>query len=221
MFSNYSLTKMLALLLLLLLAAGTEAKRGLAFNDNIDITGFRNSKVWWGYNWFSSTSISKSDWNFIEYVPMLWSLNTAHTNAWAGDVAKALAPDSNSGGGSGHLLAFNEPDNCTGGTCISVADAVQGWRTYMEPYHGHAGLVSPAVTNAGLPWLSSFLDQCTGCNIDYVAVHWYDRFDNVAYFKNWLVDVKQRAGGRLIWIIEASSPLDVLKLRLLLTALIV
>lgn len=45
----------------------------------------------------------------------------------------------------------------------------------MEPFHGKAKLVSPAVTNGGgVQWLQQFFGNCTGCHIDAIALHWYD-----------------------------------------------
>lgn len=39
-------------------------------------------------------------------------------------------------------------------------------------------LGSPAVSNSGNPgegldWLREFMDQCDGCNVDFICVHWY------------------------------------------------
>ena len=42
-------------------------------------------------------------------------------------------------------------------------------------------IVSPSVTNGakspqstvmGVEWLKQFLNQCTGCTIDFVGIHW-------------------------------------------------
>jgi hypothetical protein len=38
-------------------------------------------------------------------------------------------------------------------------------------------LGSPAVTNGangmGLDWLKAFMEQCDGCDIDFICIHWY------------------------------------------------
>lgn len=48
----------------------------------------------------------------------------------------------------------------------------------MEPFAGKAKLISPAITNGGAPmgvaWMKDFLQACSGCHIDGIAMHWYD-----------------------------------------------
>lgn len=62
---------------------------------------------------------------------------------------------------------------------MPLADAVGAWLRYMEPAKNlkeKMYLGSPAVTNGGgnqgLAYLRAFLDQCKGCNIDFICVHW-------------------------------------------------
>lgn len=64
-----------------------------------------------------------------------------------------------------------------GGACMDVGTAVSAWKQYMEPQKSLKDkmyLGSPAVTNGpnGLSYLSSFINACTGCNIDFVNIHW-------------------------------------------------
>jgi hypothetical protein len=91
---------------------------------------------------------------------------------------------------SEHLLTRPRPN--AGGSCISVSDAVAGWKNYIQPFTNSNPVMylgSPAVTNAaftpttGLGWLKSFMDQCNGCNIDFINIHWYDSASNVQNFK--------------------------------------
>jgi len=78
------------------------------------------------------------------------------------------------------ILPTNSPS--AGGSCIDVPTAVAAWKKYMNPLstlNPKVYLGSPAVTNAapsgttGLGWLAKFLEQCNGCQIDHVNVHWY------------------------------------------------
>ncbi|KAE8440333.1 hypothetical protein EG329_008669 [Mollisiaceae sp. DMI_Dod_QoI] len=96
----------------------------------------------------------------LEYIPMLWGNSAEHTSNWVSDVNQALSR------GTTHLLAFNEPDKCSGG----------------------GSSVSNGPT--GLPWLTQFLKLCTGCHIDFIPIHWYDEATNVAYFKSYIGQVK-------------------------------
>jgi hypothetical protein len=62
---------------------------------------------------------------------------------------------------------------------MSIGSAVAAWKQHMEPaktLKEKMYLGSPAVTNGGgsmgLNWLSDFMNACTGCNIDFICIHW-------------------------------------------------
>lgn len=103
---------------------------------------------------------------------------------------------------------FNEPDLGSQAN-MAVSSAVSSWKTNMEPFHGQAKLIAPAVTNGpspmGLTYLSSFVNQCTDCHIDACAIHWYDSATNVAYFKDYIPQARTACGGKPIWITEFGA----------------
>ncbi|KAG6819990.1 hypothetical protein H0H93_006693, partial [Arthromyces matolae] len=69
---------------------------------------------------------------------------------------------------------FNEPD-LNSQSNIQPAMAAQLWKQYIQPLAASGvRLGAPAVTNgpSGIPWLSSFLSNCTGCTIDFIPFHW-------------------------------------------------
>lgn len=186
------------------LLAGTASadpwpKRGLAANDGVPIWQFggswlgHNSQVNWQYNWDSNTN-QKPD--FAEYVPMLWGTQSYHTNQWFDNAWHWI-----NNGGSGHLLAFNEPDRGDQAH-MTPGDAVNGWRKYMEPFAGHAQLGAPAISAAGFDWLQQFLNQCQGCHIDFIPIHWYGGANYEHEFENWVNRVCSISGGRPIWVTE-------------------
>lgn len=176
-------------------------KRGLAINDNaINPEGFRDPyngywpQVNWVYNWDSWTN-NKQSWT--EYVPMLWSDDPGHTNNWINNARYWISQ------GSGHLLAFNEPDN-DGQARMDVGRAVDAYRRWMMPFSGQVQLGAPAVTNGGYYWISDFLNQCQGCQIDFVPVHWYDKAWNFEALENWINRISDLIGDRKIWLTEVS-----------------
>lgn len=177
-------------------------KRGLAYNDATLLSAFlgANSKISWSYNWGSGTAAIPSG---LEYVPMLWGLGQ-HVNGWSSAATKAIA------NGATHLLGFNEPD-LGAQSNLSPAAAADGWKTNMQPFAGKAKLGSPAVTNGGNPmgltWLSSFISQCNGCTIDFVAVHWYNGGDATA-FKAYMTNAYAAGGNRPLWITEFEASGD-------------
>jgi hypothetical protein len=90
---------------------------------------------------------------------------------------------------------------------MSVDAAVAAYRKYMMPYASSMYLGAPAVTNGGRGklWLMKFLARCTGCQVDFVPIHWYDSATNVAYFKKYMADMQKVAGKRSLWITEVRS----------------
>lgn len=85
---------------------------------------------------------------------------------------------------------------------MTPAEAVSAFLEWMTPYHGHAQLGSPAITNAGTAWLQTFLDGCGSCEIDFIAAHWYDEATNFAYFEEYVNEVCSIANGKQVWITE-------------------
>ncbi|KAG8925891.1 hypothetical protein FRC00_003517 [Tulasnella sp. 408] len=168
------------------LPAPTGGKAGLAWNDgnksfmdNLLDTG----KVTWCYTW--------SPWTpgrDCEFVPMLWS--GKQISDWNKNVA---------GKSFKNVLAFNEPE-ISGQSEMSVGEAVDLWWKYIQPMNARHG--SPAVTTSpkGLDWLSDFLNQCNGCDVDFICVHYYgmDPDDFIKTIQN----VHSRFGGKKIWVTE-------------------
>ncbi|KAJ5037587.1 uncharacterized protein L3040_007758 [Drepanopeziza brunnea f. sp. 'multigermtubi'] len=181
----------------------SDPKRGLVFHDAALVQKWSGagSQVSWAYNWDSSAPADLPP--NLEFVPMLWGAAAEHTTRWAANANAAIAR------GASHLLSFNEPDYCTTtavGACLSPKDAANAYRKHMNPFAGRAYLGAPAVTNgpSGMKWLKQFLALCTGCQIDFVPIHWYDSATNVAYFKNYLADAHAVA-GKNIWITEFNG----------------
>jgi hypothetical protein len=175
-------------------------KRGLAYNDASILSGFvsGSSKVSWAYNWGSTTSTIASG---LEYIPMLWGLLSADTSNWSSAATKAIAS------GSTALLAFNEPDLAAQAN-LGYADAAAGYLTYMEPFAGKAKLVAPAVTNGGSPmgltWLGNFIEACSTCTIDAIALHWYNG-GTADDFKTYITTAYAAGGNRPIWVTEFQA----------------
>jgi len=173
-------------------------KKGLGIVNATDATPFGNTVSWY-YNWATTPVLPRSN---IEFVPMLWS--GADVTTWAADAAAAIAANST------HVLGFNEPDLAAQAN-LSPSKAAQLWQANMEPLkaaHPSLKLVSPAVTNGGAPlgiaWLVDFIEACTGCHIDALALHIYDSASNIAYFQGYLTDAIKNPsfGGRPIWVTE-------------------
>jgi len=196
MSSSYKLISKLLLLGALAIAPATAQfpKRGLAANDDIPIYEFGGGQVNWQYNWDSTTLVNKQSW--AEYIPMLWGTASDHTTQWFSDASYWLVV-----GGSGHLLAFNEPEQA-GQANLTPQQAADAYRTYLTPFVGRASIGSPAVSNDGLAWMDQFLGLCENCGIDFLAVHWYNNWDQFADLQNWINEICALGGGKQVWLTE-------------------
>ena len=207
-FFNMSVfSEFLAIISFLLLVTPTIAtgKRGLAYSDaNLANDFVDYSSITWGYNWgYPAHGLSDN----LEFVPMLWGNptgNTDYINNWKAAVASAIK------NGSTHLLSFNEPDL----NGISPKDAATAYMTFVEPFHAqNMSLGAPAVTNGGAPtgltWLEQFFGNCTQCTIDFVPIHWYDNWDQTAYFAQYVEEAHGVVGNRSLWITEFEGKSNV------------
>lgn len=181
------------------LGYATWPKRGLAANDDINISQFggtyagQPSQVNWQYNWDSTTTVNKQ--SYCEYVPMLWGTSSDHTNAWFSNAYYWLAS------GSGHLLAFNEPERSDQAN-LTPQEAATAFKKYMTPFVGSASIGAPAVSNDGYAWITEFLGLCTNCGIDFIPIHWYNDHTLFSDFKNWVTSICDL--GYTVWITEVS-----------------
>ena len=188
-------------------------KRGLAYNPtspSLDI--FDNyGKITWGYNWDSAPAGLPSKY---QYVPLLFSTLPVHTGLWEGNIKNIISAP-----GTHYLMSFNEPDMPLPQADMSVPAAVAAYKQYMAPHgSGNVKLGSPAVSSSetpgamqGLAWLQSFLQQCDGCQIDFVPIHWYGCYsgctaeNDISAFKSYVGDAIKLANGRPLWITEFQS----------------
>jgi hypothetical protein len=189
---------------------GVSCKRGIASDaapsDAFAPTASMPGVTWW-YNWGTHPASGGSD--AIEFDPMM---------ANAGAVNSSI-PD-----GSKFLLGFNEPDFKAQGD-LSPQQAAAAWPA-LEAKAKAAGIpiVSPGVNFCGsasnssqcttpsitdpYTWLKDFFAACSGCEVDYVAIHWYNcdlpslqtyiEGDNKGTFEGFI------QFGKPIWVTEFS-----------------
>jgi hypothetical protein len=105
-------------------------------------------------------------------------------------MAKSSAVNSAIPSGSRYLLGFNEPNFKAQGD-LSPQQAAAAWPA-LQAHAKAAGIpiVSPAVNFCGstadpslcttstitdpYTWLKDFFAACSACEVDYVAIHWYN-----------------------------------------------
>ncbi|KAJ5646212.1 hypothetical protein N7490_002584 [Penicillium lividum] len=185
--------------------SSSSTKRGAAYNDATLVSALTDSSsvISWAYNWGST--IDGDIPSGVEYVPMLWGSDDV--DSWAAAVKTALAD------GSTHLMGFNEPDSSSQAD-MTYSDAATYYKEYITIYSDDATLVSPAVTSStttgeGLSWLSSFLSECTDCEISVVAIHWYGgTFAELKTFVEEAIETASDYGISEVWLTEFGLDTD-------------
>jgi hypothetical protein len=156
-------------------AGGTPCKRGIATNTPTSSAIAPTASVpgvsWW-YDWSNTGTGAAAG---VDFVPMIWG--SANLN---GPIPA----------GSTFLLGFNEP-NFEAQSDLTPAQAASDWPEVEALAKAMSiPLVSPAVNFCGsssdpsgcsdptvtdpYTWLKDFFAACSGCKVDYVAVHWYN-----------------------------------------------
>jgi Glycosyl hydrolase catalytic core len=176
--------------------AAAACKRGIAANTAPG-AAFSPAVGWW-YNW----SLQPSGGNTgIEFVPMVWGASTV-----SGTIP----------GGAKFLLGFNEP-NFMSQSNLTAAQAAADWvalqanalKSALQIVGPGMNFCGPAASCNGTDpfmYLTTFLADCTGCEVDYVAAHWYNC--DLPSLKDYLETAGSLAGyeqfGKPIWLTEFS-----------------
>ena len=148
-------------------------------------------KITWMYDWEGYSDIGST--GNVEFVPQLHTPDSMFTSAWT---SGNPAPQ---GKGAQHALCVNEPD-LNGWTPSSIASL---WKNTFAPHAQGAKLGSPATTGGTGPnWLSQFLQDCSDCQVDFVAYHYYSSSTDLTEMQQAIAAMNKVAGGRKLWITE-------------------
>jgi hypothetical protein len=172
----------------------TACKRGIATNTAPG-AAFFPAIAWW-YNWSMPGSGPDTG---IEFVPMTWG---------KADVDKPVPA------GAKFLLTFNEP-NFHAQSNLTAQEAANAW-PMIEAKAAHVPIVGPGMNFCGpaencngtspYQYLKDFFAACTDCQVDFVAVHWYNC--DLPSLKDYLEPGGNLEGfeqfGKPIWLTEFS-----------------
>jgi len=184
--------------LLAMSVAGSSPKRGVALaqGGEPDLGKAGGGQCSWLYNWSPAPPASVP--SGLTFTPMQWGRDNAQ--GFADAVRKA---------GAKMILGFNEPDMPPPQSNIPAAEAATLWKNSIQPLKSSGvRLGSPAISSgpSGLPWLTSFMQACSGCTFDFLAVHWYgEGADN---FSKYLESVHTQFPQHPIWVTEFASTGD-------------
>jgi hypothetical protein len=175
-------------------------KRGEAYQSNSlgDLQSLSKGISWW-YNWTTSPEKSAAGYAAagVEFVPMIWGGNP--------DPA-TIEPQIPAG--AKYLLGFNEP-NFGAESHIPATQAAALWPKIEQIAHDKNLKIGSPSPNycAGdcndtdpIHYLDTFFAACTGCEVDFIAAHWYACTGDA--LTNYLSKLKKY--GKPIWLTEFS-----------------
>lgn len=167
-------------------------------------------QISWVSNWYSSAPPLLNN-ETAEFVPQMYGLNS--DSDWDKN-AEAMIQD-----GSKHFLSFGEPETyTTEGPQLhqDSATAAINWKNWMAKYATTGPVGSPCTLQSYDPdqeWQTSFLEDCDGCDIGFVAMHWVDKAPpgkgafQAQGFQEVVNNYTAIAAGKPVWIdnIQASG----------------
>ena len=176
-------------------------KRGVAFGHNT-AAGLQalSRKVTWWYNWSPApeSAVARVYRGLnVEFVPMIWD-ETRYAGA-------SSIPT-----GAKTLLGFNEP-NFFSQANLSAAQAAAQWPNLQQIAQPRGmKLTSPAVNYCGpaascwdtnpFHYLTDFFAACPGCQVDYIAAHWYAC--DLPALQSYIGQLKTTFPTKQIWLTE-------------------
>ncbi|THU93088.1 hypothetical protein K435DRAFT_861858 [Dendrothele bispora CBS 962.96] len=175
----------------------SNSRQGVCFasSEISDVTKLSNTQISWLLNWSPIPPDGlPSD---IEHVPMQWGAGAAET--FESFVLNANAT---------HALGFNEPDLGSQSN-LNPTEAASLWKQFIQPLASHGvRLGSPSVTNGppssmGTGWLNDFINECNGCTIDFIAIHWYG--SGADDFIEYIEQIHAQFPDYPIWITEFAD----------------
>ena len=181
------LPSLLHIFVALCVAANEPSKRGLVYVPSSEhpsddrFWDSSSSDLTWYYNYGDEPSqvYSKSS---LQFVPQLWGQPSTTNDTAFLDSVKSLV---STGTNVSSVLAFNEPDmqSNVGGSNIDPSTAAQIWNHQIQPLAKlGVKLGSPACSSspAGITWMQKFVQACSNCTIDFMALHFYGDFEGLA-----------------------------------------
>jgi hypothetical protein len=152
-------------------------KRGEAYQSNslADLQTLSKGISWW-YNWTTSPDpgvASTFQTTGVEFVPMIWGVQGGPPDP--ATIEKQIPKSAK------YLLGFNEP-NFASQSNITATQAAALWPRIMQIAKDmNLKIGSPAPNYCAgacndtdpIHYLDTFFAACTGCQVDFIAAHWY------------------------------------------------
>jgi hypothetical protein len=182
-------------------------KRGISYGYH-SVNDMQNFSKWlsWWYNWSAApeTAVRNTYQNYnVDFTPMAWnSSGISAVNNWVNQDTHIK-----------YILGFNEP-NFYDQARMTPSSAAAAWPAFQAIADNHQlKTVGPAVNYCGncvsengvtytnpFTYLDDFFKACSGCRVDYIALHWYGGGNSmVSYVETARKYIKP------IWVTEFAS----------------
>lgn len=178
---------------------------GYGYHSVTDMQNFSKNISWW-YNWSPEpdAAIKYTYQNYgVDFTPMAWNASGIT------GVSNWVATDNN----VKYILGFNEP-NFTDQANMTPSAAAAAWPGLETIATNHQlKLVGPAVNYCGscvseggttynnpFTYLDDFFADCSGCKVDYIALHWYGGGNSIVGYIN-----DARKYNKPIWVTEFAA----------------
>ncbi|KAN0062858.1 hypothetical protein ACQY0O_004679 [Thecaphora frezii] len=192
----------LVLLLLPVIQAVHGLQRGLAWGVNNNFAKQKFGDLLTHYHHWADAAVPELDDQGMEFIPMLWGpQKISDWNKLKATFSKKQPK---------HILAMNEPD-CAGQANMDPSSAAALWKKELQPLAQQGIKVSTPQLCWNLDWLKKFKEACDGCDIGFIAAHWYGAKGDFAKLQKYVDNVKAIYPGKELWITEmgltaASGP---------------
>jgi len=181
--------------------AAFRTKRGILASGNTQqalvsaLTPY--SKIAWLGDWYSGAPNNLPP--SMQFVPQNYGKQSDVKGEWTSNAKKAVAA------GDKYFLSFGEPGTPNDQLHLEPQDAVTLFMQQMQPYEAQGVTIGAPGTlqnDQDFTWLSSFLDLCdkAGCNIGFLAAHWFWRADQAEAFKGTVTKFIALAKGKPVWV---------------------
>ena len=154
----------------------------------------RRSSLLWYHHW-QDTCVPDLDQIGLEYVPTFWG--PTKWDKWNAVKAEIYKKPTK------YLLAFNEPDVQSPQSNMGPKAAARLWMQELKPFADKGVQVGSPQVCWNMQWLEQFMDECKklGCNISFIALHWYGSWKDFDKFIKWISTVYHEF-NLPIWVTE-------------------
>ncbi|CBQ69934.1 conserved hypothetical protein [Sporisorium reilianum SRZ2] len=165
---------------------GPDCLKGLKSTRRTDIT--------WYHHWQDSC-VEDLDKLGFDYVPTFWG--PSKWDKWEAvkaELRKRPLPQ--------YMLACNEPD-VQGQADVGPQAAAKLWMQELKPFADRGVQVGSPQVCWNMQWLEQFMSECKelGCNVSFIALHWYGSWRDFDKFTHWISSVHD-AYHLPIWMTE-------------------